>query len=1029
MRYRLASTLLAFITTATIALAAPRYDSALFSTMRWRNIGPYRGGRVTAVAGVPGEPLVYYQGATGGGVWKTEDGGNSWQNVSDGYFKTGSVGAVAVAPSDPNVVYVGMGEACIRSNFSHGDGVYKSTDAGRSWTHVGLSDSRQIGRIRVHPQNPDLLYVAAVGHASGANAERGLFRSKDGGKSWEKVLYKDDQTGAADVALDPRNPRIVYATLWQVKRTPWGIFSGGPHAGIYKSSDGGDTWVELTSGLPAGDKGRIGVAVSPVNPNRVFATVEAGKDNEEGGVFRSEDRGATWQRVNREMDVRRRPYYYAHIIADTRDLDTVYVLTKPILKSIDGGRTFAAMRVPHGDGHDLWIAPEDNRRLILGDDGGAAVSFDGGESWSDLLNQPTGQFYAVVTDGQFPYRVYGAQQDNTTISIASRTPGGGIDRTDWHPVGGGESGYIAPHPVDPNVVYAGSYWGLLTRYDHRTRETRNITPWPDTPMGRVGAELKYRFAWTFPILISPHDPGTIYAGANVLFRSTDEGQSWEAISGDLTRDDKSKERDDRLTDFYCTISTIAESRAQKGVLWVGSDDGLVHLTRDGGKSWHNVTPKEMPEWSRVNLVEASPHDAATAYLAVNRYLFDDYQPYLYKTSDYGKTWRKLVSGLPAGSFVRVVREDPERRGLLYAGTETAVHVSFDDGESWQPLQLNLPVVPITDLAVKDTDLVASTQGRAFWILDDLTPLRQISETVVSSAVHLFKPRPTYRFRSFGFRRGGSGVGQNPPAGAVFQYHLRDKAGEAALEILTAEGKPVRSFGAKDLPAEKGMNRFEWDLRYPDARGLAGRTYLMGGSLRGPVAVPGTYQARLRVGLETATQSFEIRKDPRLPTTAEELGKQFDLLIQLRDRLSQTHDAIQQVLGLQEQLKAVAQRARAVPEASVVAAEAGKLNEKLDGVLKELYEPRFTGIDDQLLLFPLKLNARLASLAGVVASADRAPTDAAQAVFRDLAALLDQQMEKLKEITEGDLAAFNRLALEKGVPAVAVGPAARPSSNE
>jgi len=1019
MNRRLATILIALIPAS--AAASTKYDSELFQTMRWRNIGPFRGGRVTTVAGVPGQPLVYYQGATGGGVWKTEDGGITWKNVSDGYFKTGSVGAVAVAPSDANVVYAGMGEACIRSNFSHGDGVYKSTDAGRTWTHLGLGDTRQIGRIRVHPQNPDLVYVAAVGHASGSNTERGLFRSKDGGKSWEKVLYKDDRTGAADVALDPANPRILYATLWPVKRTPWGVFSGGPHGGIYKSLDGGDTWNELSEGLPAGEKGRIGVAVSPVNPNRVWATVEAGKDNEDGGVFRSEDGGKTWQRVNQDMEVRRRPYYYAHIIADTKDLDTVYVLTKPILKSIDAGRAFAPMSVPHGDGHDLWIAPEDNQRLILGDDGGASISFDGGRSWSDLLNQPTGQFYAVVTDNQFPYRVYGAQQDNTTISIASRTAGAGIERTDWHPVGGGESGYIAPHPLDANTVFAGSYWALLTRYDHRTRETRNITPWPDTPMGRVGAELKYRFAWTFPILISPHDPATLYVGANVLFRSLDEGQSWEAMSSDLTRDDESKERDDRLTDFYCTISTLAESRVQKGVLWVGSDDGLVHLTRDGGKTWQNVTPQEMPSFCRVNIVEASPHDPATAYLAANRYLFDDYQPYIFKTSDYGKTWKKLVAGIPAGTFVRVVREDPERRGLLYAGTETGAHLSFDGGESWQSLQLNLPVVPITDLTVKDDDLVASTQGRAFWILDDLTPLRQMSDGVLSARLHLFKPGATYRFRSSGSRRPAAGVGQNPPAGAVFHYYLREKPTEGAtLEILTAGGAPIRSFSGKEIPAGKGLNRFDWDLRYPDARGLAGRTYLMGGSLRGPVAVPGTYRLRVSASGESSTQTFEIRKDPRLEATAEDLQKQFQLLMEIRDRLSQTHDAVNQIQSLVEQLDGVAERARAVPEAAAVVSEARKLKENLQAVGKELYQARFTGIDDQLLLFPLKLNARLASLAGVVASADRAPTDAASAVFRELQALLDQQMERLKEITESDLAAFNRLAKEKGVPAVAIG---------
>ncbi|MGH9323327.1 MAG: VPS10 domain-containing protein [Vicinamibacteria bacterium] len=992
-----------------------RGDDSLLSPLRWRSIGPFRGGRVTSVAGVAGQPLVYYQGATGGGIWKTEDAGHSWQNVSDGYFKTGSVGAVAVAPSDPNVVYAGMGEACIRANFSHGDGVYRSTDAGRTWTHIGLSDTRQIGKIRIHPRDPDWVYVAAVGHATGPNEERGLFRSKDGGKSWEKILYFDDETGAADVALDPSNPRTVYATLWPVLRRPWGVFSGGPHGGIYKSTDGGDRFTKLAEGLPPGDKGRIGVAVSPVDPKRVWATVEAVPE-EAGGVFLSEDGGETWRLVNNEMDVRRRPYYYGHIIADTQDLDTVYVLTKPILKSIDGGKSFEEMSVPHGDGHDLWIAPEDNRRMILGDDGGAAVTFDSGRSWSDLLNQPTGQFYWVVTDGQFPYRIYGAQQDNTTVSIPSRTTSaGGIDRTDWYPVGGGESGYIAPDPRDPDVFYAGSFWGLLTRYDRRTRETRNITPWPDSPMGRTGAELQYRFAWTFPILVSPHDPSTLYAAANVVFRSGDEGQVWDVVSPDLTRDDKEKENGDRLTDFYCTIASLAESKVAKGVLWAGSDDGLVHVSRDGAKTWQNVTPPELPEWSRVNIVEPSPHDAGTAYLAANRYLWDDYRPYIFKTSDYGETWKRIDSGLPQSSFVRVVREDGKRKGLLYAGTETGVHVSFDDGLDWQSLKLNLPVVPITDLAVKGDDLVASTQGRAFWILDGLGLVRELPDLALSSSAHLFEPEDPYRLRGGRGRRAVSGVGQNPPAGAIIYYYLKDRpSGDVGIEILDAEGGTIQGLRG---PAEPGVNRFEWDLRYPDARGLPERTYLMGGSLRGPVAVPGGYQVRLRVGEEVSTRSFELRKDPRIPTTAEDFQKQFDLLLSIRDRLSAAHDAVATVLDLKEQIDGIEKRAEGRADLSEVSRQASELGRKLQAVLDQLYEPRFIGVDDQLLLFPLKLNARLASLGGVVASADRAPTSAAQEVFRELSSQLDSELVRLQAILSSELPALNRLAQEKGMTLV------------
>jgi photosystem II stability/assembly factor-like uncharacterized protein len=987
---------------------------SLLSALRYRNIGPFRGGRVTTVAGVPGQPLVYYQGATGGGIWKTEDAGHSWKNVSDGFVDTGSVGAIAVAPSDPNVIYAGMGEACIRANFSHGDGVYRSTDAGRSWTHIGLSDTRQIGKIRIHPRDPDLVYVAAVGHATGPNEERGLFRSKDGGRSWEKILYFDDKTGAADVALDPSNPRIVYATLWPVLRRPWGVFSGGPHGGIYKSMDGGDRFTKLTAGLPPGDKGRIGIAISPVDPRRVWATVEAVPE-EAGGVFRSDDAGESFRLVNADMDVRRRPYYYAHIIADTRDLDTVYVLTKPILKSIDGGKTFAPMSVPHGDGHDLWIAPEDNRRMVLGDDGGAAVTFDGGESWSDLLNQPTGQFYWVVTDAGFPYRIYGAQQDNTTVSIPSRTTTPGIDRSDWYPVGGGESGYIAPDPRDPDVVYAGSFWGLLTRYDHRTGETRNVTPWPDSPMGRTGAELSYRFGWTFPILVSPHDPTILYAAANVVFRSGSEGQAWEVASPDLTRDDEEKENGDRLTDFYCTIASLAESKVTRGVLWAGSDDGLVHLSKDGASTWQNVTPRELPEWTRINIVEPSPHDAATAYLAANRYLWDDYHPYIFKTSDYGKTWKRIDGGLPPSSFVRVVREDVARKGLLYAGTETGIHVSFDDGQSWHSLQLNLPVVPVTDLAVKDDDLVVSTQGRAFWVLDDLGLLRQIPDAASQADVHLFEPESPYRLRRGRGSRESQDVGENPPSGAIIHFYLKERpSGDVSIDILDASGKTLQSFRR---PAEPGMNRFEWDLRHPDARGLPGRTYLMGGSLRGPVAVPGSYQVKLSVGERVSTRSFEIRKDPRIPTTAEDFDKQLDLLLRIRDRLSETHEAAAKALDLKEQMRAISKRAGDRAELADVSRQAKELSGKLQDLIDGLYEPRFIGVDDQLLLFPLKLNARLASLGGVVTSADRAPTAAAYEVFQELSAQLEAERAKLQSILSSELPALNRLAQEKGMTIV------------
>ena len=674
---RLAPVLVALIAAAPARSAAPtaaagRTDAvpeALLRGLQWRAIGPYRGGRVVAVAGVRDQPYVYYFGGTGGGVWKTSDGGIRWSNVSDGQLGTGSVGAVAVADSDPNVVYAGMGEGCIRGNVSHGDGVYRSTDGGRTWTSVGLRDTRQIGRVRVHPRDPDLVYVAALGHAFGPNSERGIFRSKDGGRSWRKVLYVDDKTGAIDLDMDPTNPRVLYAAFWQVVRTPWSLESGGPGSALYKSTDGGDTWRKIAGeGLPKGPWGRAGLAVSPANPSRLWALIEA----EDGGVYRSEDGGATWHRTNSERRLRQRAWYYTHIYADPKNADSVYVLNTGFYRSQDGGRTFTPIRVPHGDNHDLWIAPGDPLRMIESNDGGANVSFDGGRSWSRQDNQPTAQMYHVATDARFPYFVYGAQQDNTTVAIASASSEGGIDRTQWYPVGGCESGYVAPDPSQPEVVYAGCYGGQITRYDHRTGQERDVTVWPENPMGWGAEGMKYRFQWTFPIAFSPHDPKVLYTAGDHVFRTRDEGQTWEAISPDLTRHDPAKlgssggpiTKDNTSVEYYGTLFAFAESPRERGVLWAGSDDGLVHVSRDDGKTWADVTPREMPEWSLVSQIDPSPRQDGTAYLATTRYKLDDFRPYAWVTSDYGKTWRKITSGIPETTFVRAVREDPARRGLL-----------------------------------------------------------------------------------------------------------------------------------------------------------------------------------------------------------------------------------------------------------------------------------------------------------------------------------------------------------------------------
>ncbi|HEV2387892.1 MAG TPA: hypothetical protein VGS20_11620 [Candidatus Acidoferrales bacterium] len=998
-------------------------DPHMFQELRWRSIGPYRGGRVTAVAGVASAPRVYYMGATGGGVWKTVDAGIRWTPISDRTFKTGSVGAIAVAESDPNVIYVGMGEACLRANLSHGDGVYKSIDGGKTWSHVGLDETSQIGSIAIDPRDPGIVYVAAVGHPYGPNEERGVFRSVDGGQTWQKVLYVNDKTGAVDLAMDRRHPLTIYAAAWQVLRTPWKIEPDGPGSGIYKTTDGGDHWTKLTDGLPATDMGKIGLAISPVNSDRVWATIGGDK----GGIFRSDDGGRNWQLLNGDFSMTSRQYYYGHIFADSQKADTVYTFTnKSFLVSTDGGTTWRRMpNTTHGDYHGFWMDPHDDTRWICGNDGGAAVTFDGGQTYSSEMNQPTAQFYTVTTDNAFPYRVYGAQQDNTTVAIASQTAGPGIDATDWYEVGGGESGYVVPDPANPDIVYAGAYWGTLTRYDRRNGTVRSIAVWPDYPGGRSAAEMKYRFQWTFPIAISPADPGTIYAGANVLFRSTDQGQSWQAISPDLTRNDKQRESGGHLEDIYCTIFTIAPSPVDKNVIWTGSDDGLVHLTRDGGRTWTDVTPPDVAPWTRINIIEASPFDPATAYVAANRYQVDDFRPYLYRTHDFGKTWTLLTTGIPTNTFVRTVREDRVRKGLLFAGTETGVYVSFDDGLQWQSLQLNLPVVPITDLTVKDNDLIAATQGRSFWILDDITPLEQFPSQASSGPAYLFAPRPAYRMQHARFFGPSAGAGQNPPYGVIVDYSLEDAATQpVTLAFLDAAGnviqtfssaeKPASRFGGDAVTAKQGLNRFVWDMRYPDARGIAGGTYLSGGNLRGPEAAPGRYTVKLTAGGQTYTQPFEIRKDPRVGTTQAGYERQLAMLLAVRDKLSTANDTINAIRGIEKQVEDSTTR---VSGDSAFQSAASHLIDKLNGVLGELYQPHYTGFDDQMLVYPLKLNNRIAALEGYV-QGEFAPTAQDEQVFAALTSELDAVLAEWGRIQAADIPGFNGQLRGHGLPEIA-----------
>jgi photosystem II stability/assembly factor-like uncharacterized protein len=1073
---------------ATAAAPKPAVDPTLFEGMKWREVGPYRGGRVAAVTGLPGDRNTYYFGGTGGGVWKTTDGGRTWKNVSDGFFG-GSIGAVAVSELDPNVVFAGGGEVTVRGNVAHGDGMWKSTDAGRTWKLVGLVDGRQIVRIRIHPRNPDLVYAAVLGHVFGPNETRGVYRSKDGGDHWERVLYVNDRVGAVDLAMDPTNPRILYASMWNFKRTPYSLESGGPGSGIWKSTDGGDHWSELTRnpGLPKGTIGINGVAVSPSNPDNLYALVEA----EEGGMFRSRDGGKTWTKTSDDPELRQRAWYYSHVYADPKDEEGVYAPNVEFLHSKDGGKAFSQIRVPHGDNHDLWIDPNDPLRMIESNDGGATVSTDGGRTWTPEDNQPTAQFYRVSTDTHVPYRILGAQQDNSAVRILSRGRGAGIGIRDWEPTSGGESGYIVADPKNPDVVYGGSYGGLLTRVNHSTGDFRDVNPWPDNPMGSGAAGIKYRFQWNYPIAFSPNDPNTLYAAAQVLFKSTDGGQSWTAISPDLTRNEKSRQassggpitQDNTSVEYYDTIFYVAESPLEPGVIWTGSDDGLIHVTRDGGKTWKNVTPKGLPEWIMINAIDASPHDKGAAYVAATMYKSDDNRPYLYKTGDYGATWTRIDAGIDPGHFTRVVRADPARRGLLYAGTERGVYVSFDDGGRWQPLQNNLPIVPVHDLTIKDGDLVAATHGRGFWVLDNLAPLRDLAarHDLGAAGAHLFPPAPSYRYSDAG---GGffqpSGQGQNPPAGVVFDYYLKAappaaKAKDVKLEILTQDGKVIRTFhgkpaekakdGKKDgkdameaknepakgkeededkpvvkpgetppgkadddeedkeqpkIPTEAGFNRFAWDMTWPGASKFPGMVLWTGDPVA-PVAVPGTYQARLTAGGQTFTQPFEIRRDPRSAATQEDLEAQFRFLIETRDKLTETHDAIRRIRDVRTQLKGVEKRLAKDEAMKPVIDAARDLDKKMTAVEEALYQTKIHASEDPLN-FPIRLDDKLNGVASSASLGDYRPTAQAVQVRNDLTAAIDAQLAKLRGVWDTDLARFNQLAREKGVAAVIVPPA-------
>jgi photosystem II stability/assembly factor-like uncharacterized protein len=1001
-------------------------DTALFKSLYWRNIGPFRGGRSATVTGVPGKPNLFYFGSTGGGVWRTEDGGRTWANISDGYFG-GSIGAIEVAPSDPNVIYVGGGEKTVRGNVSYGSGLWKSEDAGRTWKSIGLKNSRHVPRIRVHPKNHDLVYAAVLGDLFKSSEERGLYRSKDGGKTWERILFVNADAGAIDLCMDPTNPRILYASFWRIRREPWALSSGGPGSSIWKSTDGGDTWTEITNneGLPKDTIGIVGLAVSPVRPDRVWALVES----RNGGLFRSDDAGKTWSKVNEDRSLRQRAWYYTRIYADPADEDVMYVLNVNYHKSKDGGRTFSRSSAPHGDHHDLWIAPEDPRRIIIGDDGGAQVTYDGGDTWSTYHNQPTSQFYRVTTDNAFPYRIYVAQQDNSTLRIAHRSDGFTITDQDWEPTAGGESGHIAVDPLNNDIVYGGSYHGYLTRVDHQRKTERNVNVWPEDNMGHGAEDAKYRFQWNFPIFFSPHNPKKLYAAGNQLFVTYNEGQSWEAISPDLTTNDKSKQKssggpitqDNTSVEYYCTIFAAAESPRKEGLIWTGSDDGLVHISRDGGKTWSNVTPPDLPKWTMINSVEPDPFNDGGCYIAATAYKLGDYRPFLYRTKDFGAGWEKIVDGINPGHFTRVVRCDPTRQGLLYAGTEEGMYVSFDDGRHWQAFQLNLPIVPITDLTLKNNNLIAATQGRSLWILDDLSPLHQLYPYVTGKKTHLFRPAPAYRMDGGGSGKATLTAGGNRQNGVFIHYFLQNKPGDkdtVKISILEPGGTLIKSFSTHDkdnkIKVEQGANLFVWNMRYPDAEKFDGMI-LWSYGLAGPKAVPGSYRVRLEVAGETLEEGFDILPDPRATASAADFRSQFDFVQQVGNKITDLHKAVKDIRELRAQLKDLKARLPKEDKYKPITELAARMDSTMTAVENELYQTQNRSSQDPLN-FPVKLNDKLANLMGLNVGHDFPPTTQSILVRDELFGQADAELDKWRAVKERDLPEINRLvrALEVDV---------------
>jgi len=996
-----------------------KYSEDFYKATEWRNIGPFRGGRSAAVTGVAGKANLFYFGSTGGGVWRTTDAGNTWENISDGFFG-GSVGSVAVSEWDNNVIYVGNGEKTVRGNVSSGDGIWKSVNAGKTWEPMGLKNARHIPRVRIHPKNPDIVYAGVMGDLYKSSQERGVYKSTNGGKTWNKKLFANKDAGVVDLIIDPNNPRVLYATTWNIRRTPYSLSSGGDGSALWKSTDEGETWTNISThkGLPKGIWGISGVTVSPVNSDIVWALIE----NEKGGVYKSTDAGKTWKLINSERKLRQRAWYYTRLYADTQDENIVYVLNVRYHKSTDGGKTYKTFNAPHGDHHDLWIAPEDNQRMIIGDDGGAQVSFDAGINWSTYMNQPTSQFYRVTTDNHFPYRIYGAQQDNSTVRIAHRTQGRFIGESDWESTSGGESAHLAIDPSNNDIVYGGSYGGLLTRQNHKTGETRAINVWPDDPMGHGAEDFKYRFQWNFPIMFSPNHKNKLYAASNHLHMTTNEGQSWEIISPDLTRNDPSTlkssggpiTKDNTGVEYYATIFAINESKQEEGLLWAGSDDGLVHVTKDGGKNWTNVTPKKMPEWMMINCIEIDPFTKGGAYVVGTKYKSGDYLPYIYKTENYGKNWRQITNGIGAEDFTRALRADPKRKGLLYAGTERGMYISFDDGTSWNKFQLNLPVVPITDLAIKNDNLIAATQGRSFWMIDDLTPLHQLSSNLVKEDVILFKPQDSYRMGG-GNGRISKTAGTNHPGGVAINFFIKEKEANnpISLQIFDSNNKLIKAFSTKPnknkkeetLKLENGNNIFYWDMMYPGAEKVKGMI-LWWASLNGPMALPGNYKVTLTMGEISKSQNFTILKNPVSETSIADAKAQFNFINDINAKVTEIHKALKNVKKVRAQVKALKKSIKENEKHAGLLTYADNLLKEMTSIEETLYQTKSKSNQDPLN-FPIRLNNKLAHLNSLTRIGSYAPTQQAIDFKNEINKKIDQELAKLYDLFDNKVKVLNQ----------------------